>query len=362
MKTPETASEITTEWLEETIEHSAGSCAVSTFEVDEDFGAKSTIADVVRVKLTHESVNCGPNSVIIKFPPSSGMYAPTLGRVSAFAKEARVYDRLKEHPQLAVPRMLASREGNIPEQVVVVLEDMSPATAGSQVEGCSVETARTVLLQMAEIHGLFWEDEDLPENPSSAMFAQMWNRIGASKWPPFVERYADQLEPTMDTWTWMHDNPEPIAQHRRGRPSTLIHGDLHIENILFTADPERPTVIIDWQLLGRGKCAHDVSYFLVGNLSVDDRRSSEVQLLADYFSALDAHKLVEYSFDEFYLDYRAALTRSMIRPVFALGRASEQPGETEITQFADAMFVRLNAAILDLDPLEAMRELGLGEV
>ena len=80
-----------------------------------------------------------------------------------------------------------------------------------------------------------------------------------------------------------------VSEHRNSAPVTLFHGDVHLENILYSPVPEARPILIDWQLAGRGLGANDVSYFLVGSLSVSDRRAHECELLRHYFEKLVFH-------------------------------------------------------------------------
>jgi hypothetical protein len=358
LKTPDTAAELTLEWLDEIAPHENQKCHLESFEADEDFGAVSVIGTVVRVSIAHSSMDCGPATLIIKFPNLDGDWGTRNREIPVFAKEAKIYGLLSESPKFAIPKLFGSYEGHSPSHVVLVIEDLSPATTGSQLAGCSVKDATTILGQLAGIHEHFWGAQNLPENPPGEQIAKVASGGFNTGMEILTSRKQDQISKTIDSYQWLGSNLASMFEHRRGKPSTLIHGDFHAENILFTSDPLRPTVLIDWQLSSRGPAAHDVSHFLVGNLSVSDRQSSEGDLLQGYYEQLTRAGTVRYSYDEFYLDYRASVCRSMIRPANGYARAPQAVNPEDIYRLTDAIFERVNAAIIDLDPVDAMKELG----
>jgi aminoglycoside phosphotransferase (APT) family kinase protein len=64
------------------------------------------------------------------------------------------------------------------------------------------------------------------------------------------------------------------------RPHVLIHGDANLTNVCLDADGT-PS-FVDWQFVCRGDAAHDVALFVIGALSVDDRRTHERALVREY--------------------------------------------------------------------------------
>lgn len=358
LTTPDTATELTFEWLAQIAPHDTDPCRLTSIRVDQDLGAPSANGEIVRVLLDHSSGTCGPASLVLKFPNLHGPSGTLTGFSPMSSKESRVYRLLSNHPQFAVPKLYGSFEGHSPHHMVLVLEDMSPAEVGSQVTGVSTANAHRILGQLAEIHAEFWGADYLPENPTAEQVAKTYGDSLVRGIEILNKRWSDDLHTSRSTWEWLVSNLVSVIEHRRGPRSTLIHGDVHAENILFTSEPERPTVLIDWQLSGRGLAAHDVSHFLVGNLSVDDRRSHEPELLRHYHDRLTGSGAVRYTFDDFFLDYRASICRSLVRPVFGLARAERSPNPDDIYPVSDANFKRMNAAIVDLDPVGAIRELG----
>jgi hypothetical protein len=64
----------------------------------------------------------------------------------------------------------------------------------------------------------------------------------------------------------------------------VIHGDTHIGNLFLTSDGH--PAFMDWQLVQRGMWYLDVGYHIAAALDVEDRRSSERDLLTHYLDCL----------------------------------------------------------------------------
>jgi hypothetical protein len=85
----------------------------------------------------------------------------------------------------------------------------------------------------------------------------------------------------------------------------LLHGDAHIGNIF--SDVEGRPGLVDWQLVQRGPWYIDVGYHVASSLSVEDRRSSERDLLEQYLNGLTAQGVVVPSWDEVWFGYRCGI-------------------------------------------------------
>jgi thiamine kinase-like enzyme len=335
--TPESASEITLDWLRNAVPWECAGCEPVSAEVEPSFGGPSLLGRLARVRLTYAAPGCGPLDVVVKFQARTSDW------------EAQIYRLLSEAGVVSVPRLLGAFENG-----TLVMEDLSPARPGTQVKGCTLQQTRDVLAILAEIHGRFWGDCRVPrmqpERFASAIEVNM-----AQCWEPFGRRYRELLGDRADDFRWMWRNAEAVAAHRLSEPATLFHGDVHAENLLFSKDGKREPVLIDWQLAGRGLAANDISFFLVKSLTVDERRANEERLLQGYYEMLPERSRAEYAFGRLELDYRACVTRSMMSAVMLVGpRFIDRPDRHDL---ADALATRVIAAVRDLDPVGAIREL-----
>jgi aminoglycoside/choline kinase family phosphotransferase len=263
--------------------------------------------------------------------------------------EARIYGLLSEAGVRSVPRLLGSFEHG-----TLVMEDLSPMRSGTQLAGCTLQQAQDVLAILAEIHGRFWGDPWVPSVPAER-FAAVIDVNMTQCWHLFRNRYRELLGDAAAGFGWMWNNAGTVAAHRLSKPTTLFHGDVHAENLLFGGEGKRGPVLIDWQLAARGLATNDLSFFLVKSLTVDERRANEERLLWGYYGMLPERARATYAFRRLKLDYRACVTRSMVSAVMLVGpRFADRPDRYEL---ADALAARVIAAVRDLDPVGAIREL-----
>ena len=153
----------------------------------------------------------------------------------------------------------------------------------------------------------------------------------------------------------MWKNSETVSIQHNSKPTTLNHGDVHLENLLFPNDKGHKPILIDWQLAGQKVLPFDLSFFLVKSLAVEQRREYEDQLLKRYYDLLPSQLKDNYGFDHLLLDYRACVTRSMLSAVMSVGPMFQsRPDQFEL---ADVLAARVIAAVKDLRPVDAINEL-----
>jgi hypothetical protein len=78
-------------------------------------------------------------------------------------------------------------------------------------------------------------------------------------------------------------------------PLTVIHHDFQADNLLFgRASDAVPLVVIDWQMLVRGRGPADPAYLLSGSMDPEDRRRHELDLVTRYAVQLEAAGIRDY--------------------------------------------------------------------
>ncbi|KAK4066316.1 uncharacterized protein Triagg1_8148 [Trichoderma aggressivum f. europaeum] len=100
---------------------------------------------------------------------------------------------------------------------------------------------------------------------------------------------------------------------RNPRFRTLLHGDTHTGNVYFTSSGR--IGFLDWSAFHFGSCFHDVVYHMTAMLSVEDRRSHEMEILDHYLDAL--HRLGGHKFDrhndpEVMIEFRRSFMTNVI--------------------------------------------------
>jgi Ser/Thr protein kinase RdoA (MazF antagonist) len=219
------------------------------------------------------------------------MHRWALVALGALTTEARLADSGAAMPlDRPVPYAAAIDRSRL--RTVVVMDDITllGGRPNAATAPLSVEEVHGGLAGLASLHAAYW-DRPLP---ASLRFLRPWRLdrqwapvSGANLWRGF--RRLRQID---DGGTLPAGLSVGLLerQFRRGAtlastaPLTVLHGDPHPGNTYML--PGRRTGFYDWQLARTGHWSHDVGYFIVSSLEVEDRRSHERELLAGYVDAL----------------------------------------------------------------------------
>ena len=244
-------------------------------------------------------------------------------------REARFYQEYSADCGLDTPKHYFSAHDLATAEAIYLLEDIGHLRSVSQWDNCTLEDGRAALLSLANMHGKWWQSEQLGKD--------RWLRDHASNIQPELlkQRFAENIESFFEIVEGVvPDGIENIsrkflpklvdvATQQAAAPVTLVHGDYRMGNLYFddSLDIERPkVVVIDWQTAARVKCTDDVALFLFTSFDVEFRRKHEHALLTEYHSALMNRGVKDYSYDELLNDVRLSLLLQMARIIVAVTR------------------------------------------
>ncbi|KAH7161053.1 kinase-like domain-containing protein [Dactylonectria macrodidyma] len=172
------------------------------------------------------------------------------------------------------------------QQGILVMDDLNHNgfTFGNPVEDWPLDRVITGVEQLAALHAGTW-GMSMAEHPwltpayEHVMIGltMMWDDqvLGADR-PPFPDIIKNR-ERTVAAMKkhYLTKNPKFIC---------LLHGDPHTGNTYI--DQAGNPRFLDWQTLHIGSAFHDFAYFVVGALSIENRRAHEVSILGHYLEAL----------------------------------------------------------------------------
>ena len=110
-------------------------------------------------------------------------------------------------------------------------------------------------------------------------------------------------------------------------------------------------MIIDWQLMSRGRGPYDVAYFMSQSIGVEQRRETERALVKRYHDGLLAGGVRDYSFDDCFEDYRLACLWCVMYPVAMGGGMAHNE---RALQIAAELSKRSFNTILDLNAVSVL--------
>lgn len=339
---------VTGEWLTEVLHHDGAiGAGTRVTAVDRTSIGTGQVGANVRCVLTYEGPP-GPPSVVCKFSSRDPQSAAAGIRTLTYETEVAFYRDLAGSVDISRPHCFFADVEPGTADVVLVLEDVSPARQGDQVAGCTVEQATLAVDEAAKLHGPRWGDAALEEpawlkrSGSDEVLALL-----PSLWGPFGERYGARLAPvTVEEGERLFADPERLWAHEPP-VLTVVHNDYRLDNMLFAPEAgERPLVVVDWQTVRLGLGPHDVAYFLGSAFDADLRRSCEERLVGRYHDRLVGYDVSGYSLEQCWDDYRRSSYASLVMAVLA----SMLVGRTER---GDEMFLamanRSAQMVADLD-------------
>ncbi|MEX2558146.1 MAG: phosphotransferase [Actinomycetota bacterium] len=248
-----------------------------------------------------------PHSMVLK----GGFDIPDVGNIvglTGYAREVEFFnDVAPELDGINIPRTFFGAVDPDSGQALVLLEDLTVrnVTFGRATSPITPEVAAESLDIMARYHALWWES---PRLAPLARFPGVLEPIilyllGPENWAACMgrPRAAAVTGELRD-----HDRIQAavVAMWERNKeaPGCFIHGDPHLGNMYF--EPDGSPGFLDWQGAMCGTWAHDVTYFVIGSLEIDDRRAHERALLSGYLERLASYGAPAPGLDEAWLAYR----------------------------------------------------------
>jgi Phosphotransferase enzyme family len=348
-----TPEALTPDWLTAAL-RSSGHLEPDGRVVGVDIGPVGTgqMGAAVRLGLRYEGAGDAPATLIAKLAADDEASRATARMVRAYEREVRFYQQLAPRLPVRTPCAFYADIDVETCDVVLLLEDLSPAQPGDQLAGCSVAAARTAVDELVKLHAPRWGDPTLADlewlHRDPVANQRFLQGLLPELWGGFRHRYAGELGPDV------HEAGGALLGRLDGylladtTPWTIVHGDYRLDNLLFTATPDdRTTVaVVDWQTCAHGPGLTDVAYFIGAGLSAEDRRAAERDLVAGYHAGLLGAGVEGYDWDRCWHDYRRGTWSGLIMAVAASMLVERTPR-------GDIMFLAMAARharhALDLD-------------
>lgn len=252
-------------------------------------------------------------------------------------KEAGVYRDLSTDPAVAAPRAwiveLHASSGNL----CIVMDRCVDAFEITERDGCPADDCGRVIDAMATLHARYWRRTD------EAGFLEVVPDWAIDHFSSLFEGPDAALFGTITRFAWRSDG--------RG-PTTVLHGDARVGNVLFHNPPDDAVTFIDWQAARTGKGVFDVAYFLALSVDGEVRRAHETDLLRRYHDGLVAGGVADYSFEQLWHDYRMSqvLTFAFVTlPFMSAESSSSDLNTTGLADLAEVWTNRMIGVIQDLD-------------
>jgi len=223
---------------------------------------------------------------------------------------------------IRVPHALVAEIDLATDDFVVLFDDLGPARAVDQLDGCTLADAETALHEAAALHAPRWGDPALATIDWLAVKPAQLTPMVDAVLPPiitmFKDRYRDVLEPEFVALIDRLPHALIVSRTDAAMPRTVMHGDFRLDNMLFDVNGgAAPIATMDWQTVTIGCGLTDVAYFLSAGISPDERRAHEAALVRGYHAELVRRGVRDYDWDRCWFDYRRNTLHGILMGVFS---------------------------------------------
>ncbi|KAI1269508.1 kinase-like domain-containing protein [Xylariaceae sp. FL1019] len=270
---PSVSDELTAEWLSSVLK-----LKVKSVEKTNELPGTAT-----KVYVTAQTDD-GEKKLCVKggFNPAFIKQMPWI--VMIYQREVEFFNRMAPSlDHMALPKSWWA--GHTSTQGIVVMDDLSALGCeyGNPVATWSVDRVKAGIEQLAALHAKTWgvRPADYPwltSDYDQAILTLMQTFEAVVNGPdrPAVPAYIRDQERVTAV----------LKKHYRSRNpkfQCLLHGDAHLGNTYLDKGAPR---FLDWQMIHIGSAFHDVSYYIGGALTIEDRRAHEWEIVDHYLETL----------------------------------------------------------------------------
>ena len=382
---------ITKEWLTEVyrlrkfVKPDGKVLSFETKPIGEGGGVMGVLA-LVSVELEGKEPHA-PESFVAKFSPVKTSMPGMVIR-AIFGAEAHWYNDFHEEDQglgrpaaFFIGAKLFHKRFWKRKPVFCMLVEKMPQPLYSRISGCDkLDHLRLVMASLGAFHARWWNHPkcapiEWVSRPGTDNFGLMKNALifSVKRGLPALEKvFGDTFKPIFEWKSMIRSRLKWIVNEFYAPPSTLCHGDVHLDNIFFHEDFPTGMKMIDFGNIVFAQGGFDVAYFLAQNVEPELRKICEKELMELYHRKLVEGGVEDYSLDACWRSYRLNLFRVLINIMYVtydqfvkqkkkkLGMFADEPtpGDAKLLETYEALNRRLVAALVDAEFEKFLEEEG----
>jgi aminoglycoside/choline kinase family phosphotransferase len=272
-----------------------------------------------------------------------------------YTREAGFFRELAGRSPLRVPVCHHHSVDHETSQFVLVMEDFGDLRAVDQVAGMAVADAERAVDGLAAWQATWWgQAEELAERGLTVSLGDdVYKAVLPMIFPEGWEKITAELDVPASILEvgprWVEAMPR-LLDGLAAEPTTMIHGDFRADNLFFEADGT--VAAVDFQLVGTGRGAYDLAYFITQSIGPADAARHERALFERWTAALVAAGVPEADLAGAWEDYRAAALFCLVYPVVAW--RGMDAGDPRQCGLATTMMERFDRAVAELDLAELL--------
>jgi aminoglycoside phosphotransferase (APT) family kinase protein len=294
------------------------------------------ISRTFRVRLEWDHPDATPRSLIAKLPNPARLDDLDASGKRMFRREAMFHREVAPTAPVRTPLAFAAEVDANTGIAFLLFEDLSSLKSYSDGETVSLEKVQNCLAQLAALHALYWNSKELAEmdwlgHPALTGIDTISSEEFVRNWTSMVDSGAHELSPAhFRLAELLSGRMEMVYEALNAAPETLVHADLHQENLFFDGDD---AVFIDWQLAERAPPAKDFAKLTAACLEPAQYASEAPALLRHYHSLLTGDGGVNYSYEDLERHIRLAMCHYMALMMSGADFAAQKARGTARTDF-----------------------------
>ncbi|OWZ24857.1 Phosphotransferase [Phytophthora megakarya] len=251
---------------------------------------------------------------------------------SMFAVESKFYnefttkagDAAMKNSAAAVGFPFAIPSAIFTSNVLIVLKFVDEVKTFTCVEGSPPLYIPKLITKLAQMHARFWNHDcdglatpagigsQLTGDEKSLQFPVCWRAYLEDVLLKSSEK--NQLTALCQRLCQKPELLKVVHDLVDNGPTSLIHGDFHIANMLLpTDDIDEVTWLLDWATCGKGNPLRDLAFFFIVSVQASHRRAHEATCLEVYHKALTTEvESVCIPLDELRQQYKACVLNQFL--------------------------------------------------
>ncbi|KAH7479095.1 hypothetical protein KRP22_010855 [Phytophthora ramorum] len=251
---------------------------------------------------------------------------------SMFAVESKFYNEFTTKAGDTAMRNSAATVGfpfAIPtvvftSNVLIVLEFIDSTKTFTCVDGSPPQHIPKLVTKLAQMHARFWNHDCDGLAVPAGIGSQLTGEEKRLQFPGCWAGYLDdvpleasdkaQLTALCQQLSEKPDKLKVVHDKVDDGPSSLIHGDFHIANMLLSTDPaDEVTWLLDWATCGKGNPLRDLAFFFIVSVQAAHRREQEEQCLEMYRNTLTTElEAAQLPLDELHRQYKMCVLNQFV--------------------------------------------------
>jgi len=301
---PHTILDVTDDWLRDTLAKTIFNTSFSqiTYEsIGEEYGFASKI---YRIECNSAEKQ---QSIVLKLWDIS---------TNAGIGEVLFYQHFQDVP-IRIPQCYGASIDTESARAYLLLEDIQNARQGDVLQPVNLDVAKSMASDLAKLHSYYLEHSMLNELEWISDVS-VWTTSDDwidSRRKSFLERFPNKLSGTahqlLDS---MELVPQFVNQVLDDAPKTLLHGDFHLDNLLF--EKQSKAVFLDWSRVLKGPQVYNLAELLFRMTNLDNFN----QVIHVYITEFNRQSEDELELQQFENQIGAEMLRLFARTTLGIAR------------------------------------------